>query len=146
GSSKSPRLEYGRVIRMTSRLRRKRPITARLQATIFSLPVRPLRRMGKAVCVAALLAAQLSGPQLAWARDEAFKLVPSGSATVVASDSSLQWRARGSKTEPVKPARATTESAANKQAKPAVLKTGSPTKPTSKLVTASRFSSKQTRS
>jgi hypothetical protein len=131
---------------MTSRLRRKRPITARLQATISSLSGRPLRRMSKAACVAALLAAQVSGPQLSWAREEAFKPVPSGSATAIVSDSSLQWRARGSKAAPVKPVSATAERAATQQVEPAVLKTAEPARTSSKLVTASRFSSKQTRS
>ncbi len=102
--------------------------------------------MSKAACVATLLAAQLAGPQLSWAREEAFKPVPSGSAAAVISDSSLQWRARGSKTAPVTPASVTAEHAAQRQAEPAVLKTAEPAKSTSKLVTASRFSSKQTRS
>jgi len=102
--------------------------------------------MSKAACVAALLAAQLAGPQLSWAREEVFKPVPGGSVTAVASDSSLQWRARGSKAAGVKPASATAQHAAKKQAEPAVLTTAEPSKPSSKLVAASRFSSKQTRS
>jgi hypothetical protein len=103
--------------------------------------------MSKAACVAALLAAQLSGPQLVWSREEAFRLAPGGAVVAVATDSALRWRARGSKFAPVKPASASETSAKTKTpAEPAVLKTAEPSTSSSKLVTASRFSSKQTRS
>jgi hypothetical protein len=102
--------------------------------------------MSKTACIAALLAAQLGGPQLAWAREEAFKPVPSGTVAAVATDSSLQWRARGSNAAPVKPLRPTSASQPKRlpSAQPAVLE-ASPQK-SSKQITASRFSSKKTRS
>ncbi len=99
--------------------------------------------MGQAACLAALVAAQLAGPQLAWAREEAFRPVASGATTAVVSADALQWRARGSKSIPVKPASAIAE---KRPAAPAAIENAAPAKLATQRTTANRFSSTHTRS